>query len=203
QRPASGLRRAGRAEEQVHTLHTGRVRLAGEGRGAARSVRGRRQEGRHGQVLPAFQVTRRPRARRHRQSGRHHAAEEVHRALRSKPGESEDLQESRGEAQVSETFDVAIIGAGASGTLTAVQFARFAGPHARGALIDAGARAARGLAYGTPYGAHLLNVPAARMSALPDDPDHFLRWLRGRDANASPGTFAPRALYGDYLASLL
>ncbi|MFL6245251.1 MAG: FAD/NAD(P)-binding protein [Thermoanaerobaculia bacterium] len=104
---------------------------------------------------------------------------------------------------MSDLFDVAIIGAGASGTLTAVQFARIAPPGARGALIDAGARAARGLAYGTPYGAHLLNVPAARMSALPDDPEHFLRWLRGRDAQAGPGTFAPRAIYGDYLASLL
>lgn len=104
---------------------------------------------------------------------------------------------------MSDVFDVAIIGAGASGTLTAVQFARLAAPGARGALIDAGARAARGLAYGTPYGAHLLNVPAGRMSALPDDPEHFLRWLRGRDAAAGPGTFAPRALYGDYLASLL
>nr|MDQ3283648.1 FAD/NAD(P)-binding protein [Acidobacteriota bacterium] len=100
-------------------------------------------------------------------------------------------------------FDVAIIGAGASGTLTAVQFARVAGEGAQGALIEAGARAARGLAYGTPYGAHLLNVPAARMSALPEDPEHFLRWLRGRIAQAQPGTFAPRALYGDYLASLL
>jgi uncharacterized NAD(P)/FAD-binding protein YdhS len=104
---------------------------------------------------------------------------------------------------VSETFDVAIIGAGASGTLTAVQFARMARGDARGALIDAGARAARGLAYGTPYGAHLLNVGAARMSALPDDHEHFLRWLRARDANAHAGTFAPRAMYGDYLASLL
>src|SRR6187455_3113464 len=83
------------------------------------------------------------------------------------------------EARLSDLFDVAIIGAGASGTLTAVQFARIAPLGARGALIDAGARAARGLAYGTPYGAHLLNVPAARMSALPDDPEHFLRWLRG------------------------
>jgi uncharacterized NAD(P)/FAD-binding protein YdhS len=104
---------------------------------------------------------------------------------------------------LSDFFDVAIIGAGASGTLTAVQFARMAPPGARGALIDAGARAARGLAYGTPYGAHLLNVPAARMSAFPHDPEHFLRWLRGRDATAQAGTFAPRAMYGDYLASLL
>jgi uncharacterized NAD(P)/FAD-binding protein YdhS len=104
---------------------------------------------------------------------------------------------------VSESFDVAIIGAGASGTLTAVQFARLAQGDARGALIDAGARAARGLAYGTPYGAHLLNVPAARMSALPDDPEHFLRWLRAQDPNADATTFAPRTAYGDYLASLL
>jgi uncharacterized NAD(P)/FAD-binding protein YdhS len=104
---------------------------------------------------------------------------------------------------VTAPFDVAIIGAGASGTLTAVQYARIAGEGARGALIDAGARAARGLAYGTPYGAHLLNVPAARMSAFPDDPEHFYRWLRARYASAQPGTFAPRALYGDYLASLL
>jgi uncharacterized NAD(P)/FAD-binding protein YdhS len=101
------------------------------------------------------------------------------------------------------TFDVAIIGAGASGTLTAVQFARVAGAGAHGALIEAGARAARGLAYGTPYGAHLLNVPAARMSALPDDPEHFLRWLRERDPDAQAATFAPRSLYGDYLAALL
>ena len=100
-------------------------------------------------------------------------------------------------------YDVAVIGAGASGTLTAVQFARAAGADAHGALIEAGARAARGLAYGTPYGAHLLNVVAARMSALPDDPEHFLRWLRERIASAHAGTFAPRAMYGDYLASLL
>lgn len=97
-------------------------------------------------------------------------------------------------------FDVAIIGAGASGTLTAVQSAAVG---LRVGLIDAGARAARGLAYGTPYGAHLLNVPAARMSAFPDDPEHFLRWLRARLHEAEASTFAPRALFGDYLASLL
>src|SRR5687767_5549929 len=73
----------------------------------------------------------------------------------------------------------------------------------RGALIDAGARAARGLAYGTPYGAHLLNVPAGRMSAFSDDPEHFLRWLRDRLPGSDAGTFAPRALYGEYLAHVL
>ena len=100
-------------------------------------------------------------------------------------------------------YRAAIIGAGASGTLLAAHWRSIAPPDARIALVEAGARAARGLAYGTPYGAHLLNVPAGRMSAFSDDPDHFLRWLRGPFPRADAGTFAPRALYGEYLASVL
>lgn len=100
-------------------------------------------------------------------------------------------------------YRAAIIGAGASGTLLAAHWRGIAPPDARIALVEAGARAARGLAYGTPYGAHLLNVPAARMSAFTDDPEHFLRWLRERMPSAIPGTFAPRALYGEYLAHVL
>ena len=100
-------------------------------------------------------------------------------------------------------YRAAIIGAGASGTLLAAHWRTVAPADARVALVEAGARAARGLAYGTPYGAHLLNVPAARMSAFSDDPEHFLRWLRERDPSAEPGTFAPRAIYGEYLAHVL
>ena len=100
-------------------------------------------------------------------------------------------------------YRAAIIGAGASGTLLAAHWRSIAPPGARIALVEAGARAARGLAYGTPYGAHLLNVPAARMSAFTNDPEHFLRWLRGPFPRADAGTFAPRALYGEYLAHVL
>lgn len=91
------------------------------------------------------------------------------------------------------------MGAGASGVLVAAHLA----PETRAAIIDAGARAARGLAYGTPYGAHLLNVPAGRMSAFADRAEHFLEWLRTRDAEAVAGTFAPRTIYGEYLGEVL
>jgi len=99
-------------------------------------------------------------------------------------------------------FGAVVIGAGASGVLAAVHVAG-AGPHRRVALVEAGARTARGLAYGTPYGAHLLNVPARRMSAFPDRPDHFALWLAARLPGSGPETYAPRSLYGEYLAHVL
>jgi len=80
---------------------------------------------------------------------------------------------------------------------------RRACPDATIALVEAGPRAARGLAYGTPYGAHLLNVPARNMSAFPDDADHFVRWLSTRLPGSDGQTYAPRPLYGEYLADLL
>jgi len=100
------------------------------------------------------------------------------------------------------TYDVAIIGAGASGVLVAAHLHRTA-PSLSVAIVDAGARAARGLAYGTPYGAHLLNVPAARMSAFLDDADHFTKWLAAKTGRATGREFAPRTLYGEYLADVL
>ena len=100
-------------------------------------------------------------------------------------------------------YDVAVIGAGASGTLIASQFSKYASPDKRLALIGAGSRPARGVAYETPYLANLLNVPAGNMSAFPDDREHFVRWLVPRVTGSDGGTFAPRRLYGDYLAGIL
>lgn len=102
------------------------------------------------------------------------------------------------------SVDVAIIGGGFSGTMVAVQLARLAGGSPlRVAILEKGERFARGVAYGTRSDRHLLNVPAGLMSAFPDDPAHFLDWLRARDPSAREGTFAPRRLYGDYLDDLL
>jgi uncharacterized NAD(P)/FAD-binding protein YdhS len=99
---------------------------------------------------------------------------------------------------------IAIIGAGFSGTLTAVQLARrHADRIGRIVLFDRSGTFGPGLAYSTPSPVHYLNVPAGNMSALDDDPAHFLRWAQARDASIHSGSFVPRGVYGQYLRSLL
>jgi uncharacterized NAD(P)/FAD-binding protein YdhS len=98
---------------------------------------------------------------------------------------------------------IAIIGAGVSGTLTAFHLIRQGTP-ARVILIDQRPGFGLGLAYSTPSLRHLLNVPAGKISALPDEPTHFLNWLRkNHDPAATEKTFAPRAVFGRYIQSLL
>ncbi|MEA2553839.1 MAG: hypothetical protein QOJ65_2015 [Fimbriimonadaceae bacterium] len=102
---------------------------------------------------------------------------------------------------------LAIVGGGFSGTMTAVHLLK----SARGPLdlhmVERKPAWGRGVAYGTRYGSHLLNVPAAKMSAFPSDPDHFFRWLQAHpellSAPPQPGMFAPRKVYGAYIQSLL
>ena len=96
---------------------------------------------------------------------------------------------------------VAIIGAGFSGTLLAINLLRHDGPAAT--LIERGDAAGLGVAYGTRQSDHLLNVRAANMSPFPDRPDHFVAWLAGRGGVAGPADFVPRALYGAYLRETL
>jgi uncharacterized NAD(P)/FAD-binding protein YdhS len=101
---------------------------------------------------------------------------------------------------------VAVVGAGAAGTLAAVHLATEAarrGDALRLLLVDP-AEPGRGVAYSTHDPRHLLNVPAGGLSAHPDQPDHFVRWLR-REVwhRARPDDFAPRAEYGRYLADAL
>jgi uncharacterized NAD(P)/FAD-binding protein YdhS len=101
------------------------------------------------------------------------------------------------------TKTIAIIGGGVSGTLTAFHLIREKTP-ARVILIDQRPDFGLGLAYSTPSLRHLLNVPAGKISALPDQPNHFLHWLRrNHDPTATKATFAPRAIFGRYIQSLL
>jgi uncharacterized NAD(P)/FAD-binding protein YdhS len=96
---------------------------------------------------------------------------------------------------------IAIIGGGFTGTLAAINLLRHG--DARLVLIEREAAAGEGLAYGAAHPAHLLNVRAANMSAFPDDPEHFRRWLAARDVSDDPNPFVPRLRYGDYLRELL
>jgi uncharacterized NAD(P)/FAD-binding protein YdhS len=73
----------------------------------------------------------------------------------------------------------------------------------RVALLEREARAGPGLAYSTSHSSHLLNVPVERMSAFPEDPEHFLRWMRRVEPGTAPGDFVPRQRYGQYLEWLL
>jgi uncharacterized NAD(P)/FAD-binding protein YdhS len=70
-------------------------------------------------------------------------------------------------------------------------------------LINRSGRMARGVAYGTRSDLHVLNVPAGRMSALPEEEDHFVNFARSVDPSITGATFVPRSLYGDYLQRLL
>lgn len=106
---------------------------------------------------------------------------------------------------------IAIVGGGASGILAAIQIGLQATVPCRVTLYDPAEYPSGGLAYGTRNLSHLLNVPAGRISALPDRPDHFLRWLRSpgnvagllRDERVRETDFVPRAVYGCYLFALL
>lgn len=98
---------------------------------------------------------------------------------------------------------IAIVGGGISGALTAYHLSR-QNMKARIVVIDPRPAIGLGLAYSTPSLRHLLNVPASKISALPDQPDHFLVWLRvNDDPDATPDTFAPRAVFGRYVQSIV
>ncbi len=60
----------------------------------------------------------------------------------------------------------------------------------------------QGIAYGTSLSCHLLNVPAGKMSAFSQDPDHFLRWAQRDYPQVTAGSFVPRSLYGSYIQEI-
>ena len=97
-----------------------------------------------------------------------------------------------------------IVGAGFSGTLVAANLLKsqhWAATHI--VLIERAANVARGKAYADRSYPYLLNVPASRMSADPNSPLDFLCFAQHRIPEATAEDFLPRALYGQYLESIL
>jgi uncharacterized NAD(P)/FAD-binding protein YdhS len=101
----------------------------------------------------------------------------------------------------SSPVDIAIVGGGASGVLLAAQLVRKS--RLRVALIERGANPGLGIAYSTHCLGHLLNVRASDMTALTDEPDHFVQWLARDGSGFGRADFVPRAIYGRYLQDLL
>ena len=97
---------------------------------------------------------------------------------------------------------IAIVGAGLSGRLVALHLCREASSAVSIQMIDRADPRSMGPAY-SGDAAYLLNVPAVRMGALPEDPEHFLTWLRERGFHAGPWDFMPRGLYREYILDLL
>ena len=99
---------------------------------------------------------------------------------------------------------ITIIGSGATGTLLAINLIRHNDNQPIEInLVDKKGRIGRGVAYSTATDYHLLNVPANKMGAFPDDLEHFYRWITEKDYDFFPNDFVPRKFYGEYLRETL
>jgi uncharacterized NAD(P)/FAD-binding protein YdhS len=70
-------------------------------------------------------------------------------------------------------------------------------------IIDQVGHNYMGPAYSNESSAMLLNVPAEKMGAFSEDPEHFCKWVRHRGGQAESGHFLPRGLYREYILSLM
>jgi uncharacterized NAD(P)/FAD-binding protein YdhS len=107
---------------------------------------------------------------------------------------------------------VAIIGGGFTGAAVAYHLAsQLPEASARVFVFEPRERLGAGLAYDTDEKAHRINVPAARMTLIPGDDEHFQRWLTGTtllpddpDAFTPEGHIFPRrGVFGRYVAAQL
>src|SRR3954465_13520353 len=88
-----------------------------------------------------------------------------------------DQPAARGDARPAR---VVVIGGGLSGTMTAVNLARLADDPLEITIVNERTPPARGVTHRGRRPECLLNLAARHISAVPDDPGHFLRWVSER-----------------------
>jgi uncharacterized NAD(P)/FAD-binding protein YdhS len=100
---------------------------------------------------------------------------------------------------------VVIVGGGASGVLMALHLLRQSAAAFRVTVIEGSHPVGQGIAYSTRDPEHLLNTRVQNMSALRDEPGHFLTWLKTQKEGrgATDQCFVSRGTYGAYLKELL
>jgi uncharacterized NAD(P)/FAD-binding protein YdhS len=91
---------------------------------------------------------------------------------------------------------IVIVGGGFAGAALAYHLLQHTDRELHVTVIERGARLGRGIAYGVDHDALRLNVPAARMSIDPKQPDDFVTFARCED---TPQAFLARARYGAYV----
>lgn len=103
---------------------------------------------------------------------------------------------------------IGIIGGGFTGTMTAVQLIDKSTERCEIILINERETLNKGIAYNPYSDKHLLNVIAGKMSAYPDNHDHFLDWVmqkhefKHKDRTLISNSFLPRQMYGEYLCTI-
>jgi uncharacterized NAD(P)/FAD-binding protein YdhS len=99
---------------------------------------------------------------------------------------------------------IAIIGGGFSGAVLAANLLHRPPPvPTRIVLVERRPRIGGGAAFSPGDYPFLLNVPAARMSAMSYEPGHFIEFARRRLPQAGAESYLPRQLYGEYLLEFL
>ncbi|RAK65060.1 FAD/NAD(P)-binding protein [Hymenobacter edaphi] len=100
---------------------------------------------------------------------------------------------------------IVIIGGGVAGSLLALQLTRLpGGPWPLDVtVVEPRPRLGPGTAYATSRPEWLLNVRSPALSALPDEPNHFVNWLQRHGIADCAFGFCSRQTYGHYIESLL
>lgn len=94
---------------------------------------------------------------------------------------------------------IVIVGGGVSGYLLLMNLLKLQKTAAEIVLLEKESLERVGLAYSTNEDFHLLNVPAAGMSAFPEDRAHFVNWLLDNGYDYPPQAFVPRKIYRKYI----
>lgn len=103
---------------------------------------------------------------------------------------------------------IAIIGGGFCGSLTLIQLVRQSNIPLEILFVNKDNPFAKGIAYSSFNPKHVLNVPASKMSAFPDDPENFINWIKSKPKYSEyvneelNDRFLPRIIYGEYLEEL-
>ncbi len=103
---------------------------------------------------------------------------------------------------------VAIIGNGFSGLMVARHLIDLGDTSLSISIFEKQHQPGRGIAYSPQSEQVLLNVVAAKMSAFPDKPTHFVEWLSKQtqflndDIELLKNSFVSRSIYGKYLNKL-